>query len=233
MLKTLAEIALESELATSKTLDRAAAIADREDLPLVEALVRDGKVDEVALLAALRKRLRVPIADPASVKVESEALRSLSVDVCRRRRVMPLAVVYEQGEKRLRLAMADPTDPVAIAEVEHRSGLTIVPELMTLSAIKEMVEDEYKKIVTEVVKRDRRLFGADAEPVKSSGSSGSMDDKKPDDNPKTVPFHRISDEAEISVRFTALLRLLIENKIISEDEFEDEVRDLLKELAEG
>ena len=53
------------------------------------------------------------------------------------------------------------------------------------------------------------------------------------DNPKTIPFHRISDEAELTVRFNALLRLLIENKIISEDEFEDEVKDLLRELEEG
>ncbi len=55
-----------------------------------------------------------------------------------------------------------------------------------------------------------------------------------DDNPKTIPFHRISDETEITVRFNALLRLLVENRIISEDKFEDEVCALLKELdAQG
>ena len=250
MLKNLAEIAIEAELASAKALERAAAIADRDGIPLIEALVSFEKVDELALIGALRKQLRVPLADPASVMVESEALRSLSQDVCRRRRVMPLAVVYEAGEKRLRLAMADPTDPVAIAEVEHRSGLTIVPELMTLSAITEMVSREYKKIVTEVVKRDRRLFGdaahdatrnatASRPTIGGAATSGAaaidaarakMSDS---DNPKTIPFHRISDEAELAVRFNALLRLLIENKIISEDEFEDEVRDLLRELSES
>jgi len=238
VLKNLAEIAIEAELASPKALERAAAVADRDGIPLIEALVRGEKVDELALIGAMRKQLRVPLVDPAAVTVESEALRSLSKDVCRRRRVMPLAVVYEAGEKRIRLAMADPTDPVAIAEVEHRCGLTIMPQLMTLSAIEEMVDREYKKIVTEVMKRDRRLFGESATNARAIGTAQgkiimSENDGNDGDIPKTIPFHRISDEAEITVRFNALLRLLVENKIISEDEFEDEVRDLLKELNAG
>jgi hypothetical protein len=57
----------------------------------------------------------------------------------------------------------------------------------------------------------------------------SSRDQTPDNAPKTVPYHRISDEADLAERFEALLRLLVENKIISEDEFEEEVRQLLKE----
>ncbi len=228
MLKNLAEIVLESELASPKVLERAAAIADRKDIPLIEALIVDEKVDEIALIGALRKQLRVPLADPADVSVESEALRSLSKDVCRRRRVMPLAITYEAGEKRLRLAMADPTDPVAIAEVEHRCGLTIVPELMTLSAIMEMVDTEYKKFVTEVMKRDSRLFGESLSSAVESVASKMSSDTDPS---KTIPFHRVSDEAELSVRVNALVQLLIENNLISEDDYEDKVRELLKEQS--
>jgi hypothetical protein len=214
--KTLAEIALEAELASSDALERAVVASDRDGLPLVEHLVREAEIDEVALVAALRRGLRVPTPDPATVKVEPDALRTLSQDVCRRRRVMPLSVFYDGEDRKLRLAMADPTDAIALAEVEHRTGLDILPELMTLSAITEMVEVEYGKIVTEVMRRDR----------KQPAMSSSRDE---DNAPKTVPYHRISDEADLAERFEALLRLLVENKIISEDEFEDQVRQLLKE----
>ncbi len=236
MLKNLAEIALDADLASSKALERAAVIADGRGIPLVEALITHENVDELALIRALRKQLRVPLADPADVKIESEALRSLSKDLCQRRRVMPLAISYEAGDKRLRLAMADPTDPVAIAEVEHRSGMTIVPELMTLSAIIEMVDTEYKKIVTEVMKRDKQLFGAatdsPASDIKTTKMESLPELSAPRIDPtKTVPYHRVSDEAELNVRFEALLQLLIENKVISEDAFEEQVRELLKEIG--
>lgn len=220
MLKTLAEIALEAKLASRDALERAVVASDRDGKPLVEHLVREAAIDEVALVAALRRQLRVPLADPATVKVEADALRTLSQDVCRRRRVIPLAVVYEAGDRKLRLAMADPTDAIALAEVEHRTGLDIQPELMTLSTITEMVEQEYRKIVTEVMRRNRTA-------EEQTAMSPPRD--APDEAPQTVPYHRISDEAGLGERFEALLRLLIENKIISEDEFEDEVRQLLKE----
>lgn len=220
MLKTLAEIALEADLASEEALQRAVVASDRDGKPLVEHLVREAEIDEVALVAALRKQLRVPLADPATVKVEPEALRALSRDVCRRRRVIPLAVTFEAGDRKLRLAMADPTDAIALAEVEHRTGLDIQPELMTLSAITELVDVEYKKIVTEVIRRSRDTEKAPPAPA---------NDAPREPTPGTVPFHRISDEAGLTERFEALLRLLFENKIISEDEFEDQVRQLIRE----
>lgn len=228
VLNTLAEIALDAGLTSAEALERAAAASDRDGLPLVEHLVREAAIDEVALIAALRKRLRIPLADPASASPEPEALRTLSRDVCRRRRVMPLGLIYEGGERLLRLAMADPTDAVALAEVEHRTGLEVTPELMTLSAITEMVDREYGKIVTEVMRRGRAAGGD--EDTGAGDELGAVPEASAEpDAPKTVPYHRISDEADLSERFAALLHLLIENKIISEDEFEEEVRQLLKE----
>jgi hypothetical protein len=99
---------------------------------------------------------------------------------------------------------------------------------MTLSAITEMVDREYGKIVTEVMRRGRAAGGD--EDTGTGDELGAVPEASAEpDAPKTVPYHRISDEADLSERFAALLHLLIENKIISEDEFEEEVRQLLKE----
>jgi hypothetical protein len=152
--KPLAEIALEEGLATAASLERAAAAADRDGTPLVCALVRECGIDEVALLAALHRHVRVATGDPATVAAEPDAVRELQRDVCRRQRVAPLSVSSYGGEGRvLRLAMADPTDAVAVAEVEHVTGCRVEPVLMTVSAVEELVEKTYRALVTEVMRR--------------------------------------------------------------------------------
>ena len=48
----------------------------------------------------------------------------------------------------------------------------------------------------------------------------------------TQPYHRVSDDAEFGLRHTALCRLLLRKNVISEDEYEEEVRLLMKEHDE-
>jgi hypothetical protein len=222
--KPLAEIVIEEGLASRETLDRAAEHSDQNRIPLVAALIREFDLDEVAVVAAIRRHVRVPMADPKTAVTEPEAIREIARDVCQRLRVVPLSVaIYDDGPKLMRLAMADPTDTVAVAEVEHVSGCTVEPELMTLSAIEEMVEISYRHFVTEVMKRDRKPFGEGIVKQVRGAESG-----KSADSPGTVPFHRISDEAELPLRLEALVTLLLEKGVIGEDEFEEQVRQLMK-----
>ena len=48
---------------------------DERKLPLVVILIRELNVDELSLIAALRKQTRVPLLDPAHIQVDPEALR--------------------------------------------------------------------------------------------------------------------------------------------------------------
>lgn len=241
MPKPLAEIVLEEGLATAASLERAALAADRAGTPLVCALIRECGIDEVSLVAALRRHVRVATGDPATVQPEPDAVRELQRDVCRRQRVAPLSVSAYGGDVRvLRLAMADPTDAVAVAEVEHVTGCRVDPVLMTLSAVEELVEKTYRALVTEVMKRTgergeepaRLPRGKDVaregarEPTSdaraATGARGATD------GPTTVPFHRLSDEADVDTRLRALTRLLLAKRLVSEEELEDEVRELLR-----
>ncbi len=213
MPKPLAEIVIDAGLAGRSDVVAAAKIADERKLPLIAALVRHGGVDELGLVAAIRKQVRLPVIDPASIQHDPDALRELPREVCRRLRVLPIGVAaYDSGPRILRLAMADPTDPVTLAEVEHVTGCEVEAMLMPLSAIEEMVENSYRAFVTAVMPR---------EPAAASRETSAS----------TTPYHRVSDEADLALRHRALLELLVKKQLISESDYEAEVRALMKRRA--
>jgi hypothetical protein len=247
--KSLAEIVVEARLATEADVDRAAAAAADEKVPLVVTLVRIIGVDELALVAAIRRQVRVPLVDPASVAPDPDALREAPRDVCRRLRALPLDVGVHGRHRVLRVAMADPTDGSAIMELEHITGCEIVVTLVPLSAVEEAIEEGYRSFVTEVVQR-KKPFGGTLSPITQPMARPREPRPTPGHDPRddgagdgeltdagegglaTTPYHRLSDEADLLVRHQALLQLLVTKQVISEDEYEDAVRELLKRRSD-
>jgi type IV pilus assembly protein PilB len=243
--KRLAEIVIDAKLADREQVVRAARLAEEQRIPLIAALVRNDGIDELALVAAIRRQVRVPLIDPALVEHDPEALRELPQEVCRRLGVMPLLISsYDTGSRTLQLAMADPTDTMAVAEVEHITGCQVENHLMPLSAIEELVQKAYRAFVTEVMRRERieaaqpvprapaqvhdthRLVVPDM--IADAAPELSELDAAATAQPGTVPFHRIIDEASLELRHRALLELLIQKNIISEPEYEEQIRLLMK-----
>lgn len=222
-MKPLAEIAIDAGLASREQVVKAAEIAEKKRIPLVVALIRDCGVNELGLVSAIRRQVRVPLIDPARAKLDPDALRGLSRDVARRLRVLPMSIaVYDAGPKTMRVATADPTDQVTVAEVEHLSGCRVECSLMPLSAIEEMVEKSYRAFVTEVM-RQRPNRDAEPPPARTFGPAPGAAAA-----PTTIPYHRVSDGADVAVRVRALVDLLLEKRIITEDEYEEQVRLLMK-----
>jgi hypothetical protein len=151
--KTLGEIAIEAGLVNRASAARAGRMAEERKQPLVVVLIRELGVDEVALVGALRKQTRVPLIDPAAVEIDPEALRQLPRDVCARLRVLPLALTADGAGKLLRIAMADPTDTAAIAEIEQLTHCDVEVNALPLSAIDELVDSGYRQVNTAVVPR--------------------------------------------------------------------------------
>lgn len=233
MPKPLAEIVIDEGLATQEQVVAAAHASDRTGRPLVVTLVRETGLDELALVSAIRRQMRVPLSDPGNVRLDPDALREVSRDACRRLRVLPLSVsVYDRGPRLLRLAMADPTDNVAILEVEHLTGTRVEVTLMPLSAVEEMVESGYRAFVTQVMKRGSTRSGRPR--ITTNDADDEDDATEPADGPAptTMPFHRLSDEAHVALRHQALFDILLEKGVISEDEYEDRVRLLMKRRSD-
>ena len=222
------EIALDAGLVIKADVARVSRLVDQQNQPLISVLVRDLGVDEVALVAAIRRQTRVPLLDPAEARPDPEAIRLLPRDACKRLRVLPLAVAADEAGRRvLRVAMADPTDDAAIAEVEHLAGCEIEITTLPLSAVEELVDRGYRGFTTAVVRAPRRRFG-DSIKVGTVPHARTAPEET---GPLTVPFHAVSDEADPQVRFEALYSLLVGKGIVTEEEFEERVRELIKRNA--
>jgi hypothetical protein len=151
--KTLGEIAIEAGLVTKAGAAKAGRMAEERKEPLVVVLVRELGVDEVALVGALRKQTRVPLIDPGSVEIDPEALRQVPRDVCARLRVLPVSLTTDGGGKLMRIAMADPTDTSAVAEIEQLTHCDVEVNALPLSAIDELIDKGYRQVNTAVVSR--------------------------------------------------------------------------------
>jgi hypothetical protein len=226
--KTLAQIAVDAGLLSRADVGRAQQLADEKRVPLVVALVREMGVDEVALVGAFRRELRLLSVDPRAVKPETDALREVSRDLCKRLRVVPLRVSGPpEDDKEIWLAMADPTDMGAVAEVERVTGGIVDPALLPLSAIDELIDRGYKELNTQVVKRAKgKVFGENMAVHTKPHARVEGDDTQ--DHSRTVPFHQIADEADVATRVAALVKVLIDKGVISDEDYEAAIRDILR-----
>jgi hypothetical protein len=225
--KTLAEIAIDAGLVNRAGVARAARAAEQRGVPLLVALIRDAGVDEVALLAAIRKQTRVPALDPASLRADPAALRRVPRDLCERHRVLPLAV----SGRLLQVGMADPTDAVAIAELEHVAGVELEIAVLPLSAVEELIDRGFGGLDAGV-SRARRPFGEGIHPATQPHLRGGRGDVGEDTaltaTPSTVPFHSVADEADVSLRLRALVGLLEAKGVLGDGELDAAVIDLMR-----
>jgi hypothetical protein len=239
--KNLADIVVAEGLVDEQRVSSAEKYARRSGEPLIVALVELERVGEIALVAALGRHLRLPLVELSVEQAEPDALREVPHELARRRRLLPLALEQKnEGPRILRLAMADPTDRDAIAEVEISTGCQVVPLLATLSSVDEAIGRAYRGIVTAIMRRGdeeetterspgtaRRVpFGGNlavATPALPELRAGT-----PQTGPTTEPFHHLEDEAPMELRHRALLELLQSKGLITLDEYWDEIRRLLK-----
>ena len=235
-MKTLAEIAIEAGLVTKAGATKAGRLAEERKQPLVVILIREMGVDELSLIAALRKQTRVPLLDPAQVEVDPEALRMVPRDSCARLRVLPLGVHTDGKTRILRVAMADPTDTSAILELEVIADCEIEVTALPLSAIEELVDRGYKQFSTAVTK-SRAPFGNNLavttknnrtppKPIDGSGDPGAEISVT-----AQIPLSMLRAEMppDLDLRFMALCQVLISKGIVTELE----LLDALKKLESG
>jgi hypothetical protein len=228
-LKTLAEIAIEAGLVTKAGAAKAGRVAEEKKQPLVVVLIRETGVDELQLIAALRKQTRVPLLDPANIEVDTEALRLVPRDSCARLRVLPIGVATDGKTRVLRVAMADPTDTAAILELEVIANCEIEVTALPLSAIEELVDKGYKQFSTAVTSRPR-TFGDNMFITKKPTRPMPMVEPDGLQEPSVtaqIPLSSLR-PPDLESRFSALCQVLVSKGIVTEAE----LAEALKKLGE-
>lgn len=150
MAKTITEIAVDAGLISKTAANR---LGRTSKAPMVVALIREANINEAALYAAMKKALHLPLLDAASAMVDPETIRELSSEVATRLRALPMSAALEGNRKVLRVAMADPTDLVALAELEEFANCDLELCLLPLSVLEEMIDRVYRAYSTAVVQR--------------------------------------------------------------------------------
>jgi hypothetical protein len=218
-LKTLAEIAIDARLVDKAGVAKAGKLAEERKEPLVVMFVRELGIDEVALIAAIKKQTRVPIIDPGGVRVDPEALRLIPREACARLRVLPLGTTTDLNGKILRLAMADPTDSAAVAEIAHLAHCDIDVSALPLSAIEELVDKGYRQINTVITRTT--LLGGKVMPILDGGESEVSVTAQ-------IPISALRQvvESDAEQRLLALVQLLVSKGVITDDELAEAIRKL-------
>jgi hypothetical protein len=221
--KTLGEIAVEAGLVNRAGAARAGRMAEERKQPLVVVLIRELGVDEVALVGALRKQTRVPLIDPAGIEIDPDAMRQLPRDVCARLRVLPLALTTDGAGKLLRIAMADPTDTAAVAEIEQLTHCDVEVNALPLSAIDELVDQGYRQVNTAVVPRVGNPGGP-----KFVTQRGRIVPEAESEVSETaqIPFAALQAMApdDVEARLSALVSVLVAKGLITDAELAEALR---------
>jgi hypothetical protein len=198
-------------------------MADQRKVPLVVVLIRELGVDELALIGALGKQTRVPLLDPAEIQVDPDALRLVAKEVCARLRVLPISLATDGDTRTLRLAMADPTDESAVAEVAHLTRCEIDVCALPLSAIDELVDKGYRSVSTVVVNRSRP-FGDNmfvTARTRTASRPGSNNEESEVSVTAQIPMSMLQppvDAESLEAKFTALCQLLVTKGLVTEAE---------------
>jgi len=100
---------------------------------LGEILVQDGVLTQDELNWALGNLLGIPYVELDASIVDRDLARSIPIELLRRHRAVPMIQVGDE----LTLAMADPTDAQAIADISAVTGTEVRPAMADAAAIEE------------------------------------------------------------------------------------------------
>jgi len=153
---SIGEIFVRKRLITQDQLDQAlekqAQLGSHE--PIGDVLVNMGYITERDKIKCLGEQWGVVFIDLSEYPIEPEAVKTVSQELARRFRVIPIA----QRDGKLTLAMKDPNDIFAIDEIRLITGLDIEPTIAMEEDIINAITENYRseaaasEIVNDVIK---------------------------------------------------------------------------------
>ncbi len=104
-----------------------------------DVMLEMGLVSETQLAQALSMRLKVPFVDLMSIRIDNEAVMKIPETVAREKLVLAFAI----SNNRLLVATNDPINFYIFEELKVQTGMEIVPQISTKTAIEEAIDRFY------------------------------------------------------------------------------------------
>lgn len=140
-------------------------------------LVRRGFVEEETLIRTLAGQLKLPVARIRGKRVGPEVVECIPVDVAEKHRCLPLFFKQEGGARLLFVAMEDPSDEEALAEIATASGHDVRAVLVGPTELEEAIQRHYHwtEMTGESPDWEREAALPDADPAAAGAAPGDLD----------------------------------------------------------
>ncbi|UCD85773.1 MAG: hypothetical protein JSU92_06150 [Deltaproteobacteria bacterium] len=227
--RRLGEILLDAGLIDGLQLQAALANQRTWGGRLGTVLIKMGMITEEAMLKSLSGQLNIPTVDLSKIRISDNVLKAIPRDVVEKYHTIPVGLKKVVGRTTLYIALSDPTNFEAIDEIQFLTDHPVKVVLATDTAISDSIAYYYRG-----QKRP-------AESIEYSEPEGSSDEqmiivKDGDETTqasaesKEVSSASIADKPEkmngSRKGLMALLKLLIKKKIISQEEYFQELKNL-------
>jgi type IV pilus assembly protein PilB len=143
--KKIGDLLIEFDYITEAELRSAMSEQEEMDLRLGEVLKKLGYVTEEELIDVLEYQLGIPKVNLSNYLLNAHLSQYVSENLARRHNAVP----YEVEEDTLKVAMEDPTDLVAIENIEINSGMRVEVAIATHSDIINAINQVYSLIDTD------------------------------------------------------------------------------------
>ena len=141
----LGELLVEYGLITSNMLKNALKRQSQSNGQIGSILIEMGYITTDDLLEFLSKQLGVPSVDLVKLDITPDVLKSLPLEKIMQYKVLPL-----ENDKKFTLAMVDPTDYVAIRDIEFILGRRVSPVVVTSSQMEAALKRLDAKGIAEI-----------------------------------------------------------------------------------
>ncbi|MBI2379028.1 MAG: hypothetical protein HYV07_33845 [Deltaproteobacteria bacterium] len=140
----LSDALLDTGVVDRSQLARAMAQQQKSGRRLLRVLVESGFVDEDRLVRTLSVALRLESVTPATMRINSRVLSLLPADVALKRGALPIAIKRTNQVDYLYVAMADPLDAEALADLRRASGCEITVLVAPPIQLDEALDRHYR-----------------------------------------------------------------------------------------
>ncbi|MFH1092792.1 MAG: type II/IV secretion system protein [Candidatus Omnitrophota bacterium] len=136
MFKSLTSVLIEQNLINDEQLREAKERQQGAKLPIQDILVEMGFVSEKDVLDILARIFNMPVVDLNIELIDEDAVKSISYDIAKRYGVFPV----REKEGKLRLAMSNPQDIVALDDLKLLINRPLQPVLSSKTDIAACIE---------------------------------------------------------------------------------------------
>ena len=140
-LSRLGELLVRRGQIAAAHLDKAISEQRAHGGALASHLVKLGFINEDALLSYLQKEYRLPVVDPLSLDVPREVLDLVPPALILKHHFIPTSL----ARSTLTIAMADPSNLMAINEVKFLTGYDVKVAVAAPSAVQQAIERYYDR----------------------------------------------------------------------------------------